>query len=110
MDGLSKEDRMHLMRFVCSFAWADLEIQAEERAFVGKLMDSLELDADERAQVDEWLRTPPPPEDVDPTDIKKEHRDLFISTARAMIVSDGHVDRDEAENLALLEMLSESFG
>ncbi|MCC6527150.1 MAG: TerB family tellurite resistance protein, partial [Polyangiaceae bacterium] len=31
---LSKTDRMRLMRFVCSFAWADLEVQNEERAYV----------------------------------------------------------------------------
>ena len=40
---LSRSDRMRLMRFVCSFAWADLEVQNEERAFVTRLMNKLDI-------------------------------------------------------------------
>ncbi len=47
MKSLPKEDRLSLMRFVCSFAWADFEIQDEERTLVGKLIAALELDPDE---------------------------------------------------------------
>ena len=33
LDALDREDRLQLMRFVCSFAWADLEVTAREREF-----------------------------------------------------------------------------
>ena len=102
---LDREERLQLMKFVCSFAWADLEVADEERKFVGKLIDKLGLEADEIAMVEDWLEVPPPPEEVDPNNIPREHRQLFIDAARAMVVVDGRVDPDEAENLALLEML-----
>lgn len=102
---LSREDRLQLMRFVCSFAWADLRIEEKERAFVAKLVKQLRLNDDEREQVQTWLNSPPRVEDIDPADVPKAHRELFIDVARAMVVSDGTVSADEAENLALLEML-----
>lgn len=105
MHALDREDRLRLMRFICSFAWADLEIQDEERAFVRKLVGELELDDAERQQVEEWLQVPPPAEELDPADIPREHRQIFLDTARAMIVADGKIDPDEAENFALLEAL-----
>ncbi|MEM9073120.1 MAG: TerB family tellurite resistance protein [Myxococcota bacterium] len=105
MKTLDREDRLRLMKFICSFAWADLEIQDEERSFVQKLVRELELDEDEQAQVEQWLTVPPPAEELDPAEIPREHRQLFLDTARAMIVADGKIDPDEAENFALLEAL-----
>ena len=102
---LDREERMQLMKFVCSFAWADLEVQDEERNFVRKMIDRLDLTDAEIAQVDRWLEVPPAPEEVDPATIPREHKQLFIDAARAMVVVDGRVDPEEAENLALLEML-----
>jgi len=105
LDKLDPEDRLRPMKFVCSFAWADLEVADEEREFVHKMVRELALDDDEAAQVEQWLEVPPPPEEVDPSEIPKSHRELFLDAARAMIVADGRVDPDEAESLALLEML-----
>ena len=102
---LDREERMQLMKFVCSFAWADLQVQDEERNFVRKMIDRLDLDAEEVDQVNRWLEVPPAPEEVDPATIPREHKQLFIDAARAMVVVDGRVDPEEAENLALLEML-----
>lgn len=102
---LDREDRLRLMKFVCSFAWADLEIQDEERAFIGRLVTQLELDDAEKAKVDEWLKLPPTADELDPAEIPVAHRELFLETARAMIVSDGKIDADEAENFALFELL-----
>jgi len=79
--------------------------QLAERSFVGRLVRQLELTPEETAQVQEWLEVPPPAEELDPTDIPRAHRQLFLDTARAMIVADGKVDHDEAENLVLLEQL-----
>lgn len=105
LDALDREDRLQLMRFVCSFAWSDLEISEGERDFVVKLVDRLELDEDERALVAEWLEVPPRADDLDPTDIPREHRELFLDAARAMILSDGTIDESEAENLIIFDQL-----
>jgi hypothetical protein len=96
---------MRLMKFVCSFAWADLEVQDEERGFVGRLMKRLELDPDERAKVEAWLQVPPPPEEVDPTSVPRAHRQLFLDTVRELVASDRVLDPEERENLALFEQL-----
>jgi uncharacterized membrane protein YebE (DUF533 family) len=102
---LEKADRLRLMRFVCSFAWADLEVQDAEKTFVGKMIRELDLDEDERGQVDAWLKRPPPPEDVDPTDIPKEHRQIFLNAALQLVGADGVVDEHEMETLSIFEQL-----
>lgn len=96
---------MQLMRFVCSFAWADLEIRAEEREFIIKLITRLKLDEDDTEQVAQWLQVPPRADDLDPEDIPREHRKLFLDAARAMILSDGSIEQVEAENLIILDAL-----
>ena len=105
MKQLDREDRLRLMKFICSFAWADLEIQDAERDFVKKLVTELELDDEEKAQVEAWLDVPPRAEELDPAEIPRSHREIFLETARAMIVADGRIDEDEAENFALFEAL-----
>ena len=102
LETLTYSDRMRLMQFVCSFAWADLEIQPEEREFVARLIDRLGFDADERSMVKEWLKVPPAP---DPLDIPREHRALFVEAIRGVIAADGYIAKEESESLALLELL-----
>lgn len=105
LEELSREERLQLMRFVCSFAWADLEIRPEERDFIIMMITRLELDEDETAQVAQWLQVPPPADDLDPEDIPREHRKLFLDAAKAVILSDGNVEQVEAENLVILDAL-----
>lgn len=105
LDALNREERLQLMRFVCSFAWADLEIRPQERDFIIKLITRLELDEEETAQVASWLQVPPRADDLDPEDIPREHRKLFLDAAKAMILSDGSVEEVEAENLIILDAL-----
>ena len=102
---LESEDRLRLMRFICSFAWADLEVADSEKSFVRKMVDELSLDAEEQAEVERYLKVPPAPEDIDPTDIPPEHRQLFLNTALKMVSADGVVDEREVENFALFEQL-----
>lgn len=102
---LTKEDRLRLVKFVCSFAWADLSIADSERSFVHKLVRKLKLDAEEKRQVEEWLEIPPLAEELDPAEIPREHRQLFLSVAREMIEADGEVSEEEVENFALFEQL-----
>ena len=105
LDELDHEDRLRLLRFICSFAWADLEIADEERSFVKKMIVDLDISAEDAKRVEQWLEVPPPAEELDPAEIPREHRQLFLDAVRAMVVVDGRVDPDEAENLALFEML-----
>jgi len=102
---LESEDRLRLMRFVCSFAWADLEVQDAEQSFVRKMVEQLELDEEEREQVEAWLKRPPRAEDVDPTDIPPEHRQIFLNAALQLVGADGVIAEHEMETLALFEKL-----
>lgn len=99
------EDRLRLLRFVCSFAWADLEITVEEREYVGQLIERLGLDQAEAAQARQWLEVPPPAEDIDPFDIPDEQRQVVLEAAAAMIRADGVVARAELESFVILESL-----
>lgn len=105
LNKLSREDRLRLMKFVCSFAWADLEIQDEERTFVTKMMRRLEIEDDDKKLVEGWLEVPPPPEEVDPSEVPKAHRTLFLETVRGLIAADKRVDPEERANLELFEQL-----
>jgi tellurite resistance protein len=105
LKNLNREDRLRLMRFVCSFAWADLEIKPKERALVRKMMKELHLEPDEIKLVDGWLELPPRAEEVDPATIPRAHRQLVLEAARRMIKADGDIDPEEEESLSLLEAL-----
>jgi uncharacterized tellurite resistance protein B-like protein len=105
MQKLSPKDRLRLMKFVCSFVWADLEVKGSEKKFVANMVKKLHLTDEESAQVKEWLKVPPRPEEVDPTQIPKEHRQMFLDTMRDVVTADGEVAPDEWENLALFEQL-----
>ena len=107
---LAREDRLRLMKFVCSFAWADLEVQREERAFVRRMSARLGLRSDEIAQVEQWLQVPPEADDVDPGEIPREHRKLFLGTLRELVQVDGSVDEQERASLALLEDMLRAEG
>ncbi len=105
MDQLNRTDRLRLVKFVCSFAWADLEIRPEERAFVDHIVRSLELNDEDRLTVEGWMEVPPSPESVDPTQIPLAQRKLFLDSIEGVILSDGEVAPEERENLALLRDL-----
>lgn len=96
---------MRLLKFVCSFAWTDLHVSDAERALVTRLCERHGFDADERAMVAGWLKVPPRPEEVDPTQIPRDHRHDFVAAVRAMVAADGVVVRGERDSLALFEEL-----
>ncbi len=93
------------MKFVCSFAWADLEIRPEERSFVAGMIRRLDLDRGESRLVEAWLDVPPEPEAIDPTRVPLEHRKLFIESVEGVIRADGEVSPEERENLTLFKRL-----
>jgi uncharacterized tellurite resistance protein B-like protein len=105
LKSLSHEDRLRVMRFVCSFAWADLEIKTKERVLVRKMIKEFDLDPEEIKLVEGWLKVPPRAEEVDPATIPRAHRQMVLDAARQMIQADGDIDPEEAESLSLLEQL-----
>jgi len=105
VDQLNREDRLRLVQFVCSFAWADLEIRPAERRFVDHIVRSLELNPEDQSKVAGWLEIPPNPESVDPTRIPVAQREIFLDSIEGVIASDGEVAPEERESLALLREL-----
>ena len=102
---LPMNDRRRLLRFVCSFAWADLEVVAAERAMLKTIIEQMGLDPQEAAEAQQWLARPPEPDTIDPQEIPVEHRQIFLDTAMKMVLADGQIADGEAENYALLKQL-----
>ena len=105
LEELAKEERILLLKFVCAFAWADLEVQDQERVFVQKLIERLGLSEDENAKVAGWLKHGIAPEEVDPNKVPRRHREIFLKCAHEVIAADGQIDPNEAENYELLQAL-----
>jgi len=93
------------MRFICSFAWADFEIQPEEKEFVKAMVAKLNMPEDERNEVWKWLEVPPRVEDVDPTEIPREHREFFLDSVKEVVMADGVLAAEEEDNLKIFEEL-----
>jgi len=103
--GLSPSERLNLMKFVCSFVWTDLNVSQSERDLVMRMCGRLQLTEDETAQVQQWLALPPPIEEVDPTAVPSEHRQLFLTTLEMVVQADGKVVPAESESLQLFRDL-----
>lgn len=104
-ESLNAEDRLRMLMFACSFAWADLQIAAQERAYIKTLVKRLAATPQETEQVAHWLQVPPRAEDLDPEDIPLAQREAFLRMAREVIESDGDIDFEELENFKLFEQL-----
>jgi hypothetical protein len=105
LGSLSAKDRLKLLRFVCSFMWADLDVGPSEKTFVLSLAQRLNLPESEIGQVKGWLETPAPAEEVDPASIPPEHRKLFLEAVEQAVAADGAVNPPEKEYLTLFRQL-----
>jgi uncharacterized tellurite resistance protein B-like protein len=105
LNELNREERMLLMRFVCSFVWADFEVKPEERQMVGQLIHRLRLDEEEERQVLQWLESPPSPGSVDPKLVPRAHRMKFLRAVESIVAVDGEVSPEERESLLLFAKL-----
>lgn len=105
LDRLDRRERLRLVEFVCSFAWADFEIQPEEREFVTGLIRRLDLAAEERQQVEQWLVRPPRIENLDPTSIPAAHRRHFVEAIEGLIAADGNVGEEERDTFEIFKQL-----
>ena len=95
--------RKKLVQMACVAAWADLEIQEEERRVIFDLATKLALPGADLGEVREWLKSPPP--DFDPYDIPSEHRQAFLEAFLQVVVADGRIDPEESEAIRLLREL-----
>jgi len=102
-DALSREERLLLLRFVCAFAWTDLEVTPRERAFVERLVKRLRLEGDDAEEVAGYLHVAPAPGSVSPSAIPVEHRRAFVESIRGVIYADGRVDPEEREQFEKLQ-------
>jgi len=105
LDQLDRRDRMRLVQFVCTFAWADLEIQPEERVFISRLIRRLELGEEDDLQVQQWLDSPPSLDDLDPTSIPSAHRRFFVEAVEGLIHADGEIADEERETFEIFKQL-----
>jgi hypothetical protein len=107
LEKLPPHELMRLMKFVCSFAWSDHEVKQQERDFVARFTKKLNLKEEDAKRVEDWLNVPPPVEEIDPTEIPRQHKQLFLDAIRALIGSDGEVSLEEREDLELFTQLIE---
>lgn len=105
MNDLLADEKLQIMRFVCAFAWADLKIHEAERALINRFIDALEINEEGKIAVEDMMKRPPRPEDIDPYDLAPELRETVIQAAEAMTVTDGEISPREKELMKLLRDL-----
>ena len=106
LDQLDARQRLRLMRFICSFAWADLEVQPEERSLHRQAHGASRPPrggASSRSRAGSKSR--PSPEEVDPTAVPQAHRQIFVDSVTGVIEADGEINFEERSALGLFEML-----
>lgn len=102
---LTTDEKLRLLRFMCSFAWADLEIAEKERDLVLDIIGRMGLPPEDAAIAATWLDHPPSEDELDPYDIPEAHRRLFLEAVLEVVGADDVVDVMEAENFAIFEAL-----
>lgn len=100
---LSSEERLTLLKFLCAFAWTDLDVQEAEKRFIRRVTEKLSLDAGDRQQVEAWLHVAPSPNSVTPDQVPTQHRRAFLEAVRALIYVDGEVDAEERDAFEKLQ-------
>jgi hypothetical protein len=102
---LDRQARLQLLKFVCSFAWTDLQVQPEERDLVMQIAGRLELGAADVERVRQWLAVPPAADEIDPQAIPRAHREFFLAAAEATVRADGRVLGSERDALRVFRDL-----
>lgn len=102
----TREERALLIRFVCSFAWADSEIRREERALVERLARSLGLEDDESCPTASWLDGPPGASSDDSPAVPREHRTAYLHALLSIVTADMEVSPAERAALGRFLRLS----
>lgn len=100
-EGLSAGERVELMRFLCSFAWADDEVQDEERVILIKVLDNIGLEPGDRATVLTWLERRPDMTGFDFAAIPRDKRELFLDLAFSVASAHGGLAKEELSHLQM---------
>jgi hypothetical protein len=103
IENCTSEEKLQIMRFICTFAWADLKVVQAERQFIMRFCDTLVLNDDERKEVESWLKHPQHPDDIDPFSLPKHLHEYVLSAAQAISIVDGEFDDKESELLEILQ-------
>ena len=104
-ENFTSEEKMQIMRFICTFAWADLKVVPSEKLMIERFCNTLQLDENQRKEVNSWTKRPIHPEDIDPFSIPDHLKKYILSAAKAISIVDGDFDEKEAELLELLQNL-----
>lgn len=91
LDRLPSDQRLLLLEYVCSFAWADRAVRPEERALVRRFARALAMTWEEAGQVERWLRAPPAPRPLGLDHLDPEARLVFLEAVEAVILADGAI-------------------
>ena len=105
LQSLTLQEKLDLLAFASAFAWADLEIQHQERRIYMAIVDEMGLVDNEREIALSLLSSPPRAEQIDPMNIPVEHRTLFLSTAHNIILADNELKATETSMLDLLRSI-----
>ena len=95
------------MRFLCSFAWADGEVQEEERRVLERVLGGLELSLEARAEVEGWLLIAPDMKGFDFGAIPAEKRSLFLDHAFEVASAHGGLAGEELRHLKMFMSFAE---
>ena len=96
------------MRFLCSFAWADDEVQSEERVVLDGILEHLGLTPANQIKVESWLDTPPDMAGFDFGGIPQATRELFLDLAFSVASAHGGLAVEEMRHLQMFMNFVES--
>jgi uncharacterized membrane protein YebE (DUF533 family) len=107
-DELTEAEQIELMRFLCSFAWADGEVHDTERTVLEQVLGGLTLSPEARADAQAWLSEPPDMEGFDFGAISPEKRSAFIDQAFAVAAAHDGLGAQEIRHLKMFMTFIES--
>ena len=109
-DALTEAEQIDLMRFLCSFAWADGEVQAQEKVVLERVLSSLTLSEAGRAEASRWLFRPPNMEGFDFGAIPPDKRALFLDRAFEVAAAHGGLGKEELRHLQMFMSFDRGSG
>ena len=100
MSGVTREDRRTLIALMCKVAWADGRIDESEREYVQDLITRLSGEPGNAEELDSWLTSGVPDEELGALHPTLEH--FFFDESLRLAQADGDLDDRE---LAVVETL-----
>jgi len=110
MKNMNNAKKVLIVRALCGLAWADKRIQSGERRFIERVADQMGLEAEHRAQIEEWLAEPL--SEVDATRLLRDlmrgvldrgERATLLGLLRRLALADGDLSEPERLFLASVE-------